>query len=154
MAQQGIYEITADDTLVINNQTIQTAADGGIFDLTRPNNLANAKVGKNGNGIIAMNRTGLVADLTTRLLMGNADDVYLLGLLNGWINNPTQFVLMTGTFTKNLGDGKGNQNQVTYTLAGGFFLKDTPMVSNPEGDTNQAVSIYSMQFLSAVRAIG
>jgi hypothetical protein len=154
MPGPGIFLITGDDTLVIDTQTIATLADGGVVDLTRPNNLATGKVGKSGNGIVAINKTGFMADIKIRVMMGNADDNFLLNLLNQWVNAPTTFILMTGTFTKNLGDGKGNSNPVTYTLAGGYFLKDTPMVSNVEGNTDQAVAVYETQWLYAIRSIG
>lgn len=154
MPSQGVYVITGDDTLIIDGQTIQTQADGNIFQLTRPNKLATGKIGKNGNGIVAANKTGLAADTQIRLLLGGADDTFLLPLLTGYINNPVGFALLTGSFVKNLGDGAGNEKQVTWNLKGGFFLQDTDGLSNPEGNTDQAVAVYHLQWLSAIRANG
>jgi hypothetical protein len=151
--QPGIFVITGDDTLIINGHKILTAADGGVFDVTRPNALATGKIGKNGNAIVAANQTGRLADMTIRLLLGNDDDKYLLGLLNNFLNFPPGFSLLTGQFTKNLGDGSGNIQHVTYNLTGGYFLKDTPMSFHVEGNTDQAVAIYPLQWLYAVRAI-
>ena len=149
----GIFVITGDDTLIINGQKILTAADGGIFDLSRPNAMAEGRIGKNGNAIVAAKQTGFLADLNLRLLLGTVADKFLLELLNTFLNFPPGFSLLTGQFTKNLGDGAGNIQHVTYNLAGGYFLKDTPMTSHTEGNTDQAIAMYPIQWLYAKRAI-
>ena len=113
-----ITSLTGDDTIQINGVTLVDFADGDTAVLDFPNALGVAKTGKDGNSIFALNNTGRQATFTLRLLRGGADDTFLLGLFNTWLNNPAGFTLLTGEFIKNIGDGQGNITQDIYQLYG------------------------------------
>lgn len=157
----GIYNITANDTLIISGmfngslvqQTFTTLSDKSTVHLEFANDLANGTVGKNGNGIIAANKKGSMSEMTLRPLMANADDNFLLAQLAQWTANPTAFVVLTGSFVKNFGDGQGNQVRKSYVLNGGFVQKHTDLTENVEGETDQAVSVYKLRWLNAVPVI-
>ena len=142
------------DTLIINGRVLQDLTDGNVGYLTFPNSVAAIKTGKNGNSLYALNTTGYQADLKLRILRGSADDKYLLGLYNSQQNNFAAFVLMQGSFVKQLGDGAGNINYDTYTCIGGIFVKPQEVMSNPEGNTEQNVTMYDIAFSNTARAIG
>ena len=64
------------------------------------------------------------------------------------------FILMTGEFIKKIGDGTGNITNDTYVMAGGIFTKQVEGKSSVEGDTEQSVSIYTLNYSNSPRAIG
>lgn len=146
--------LSGDDTIVLNGQVIQDFADQNVGDLSFPNNVANIKTGKNGNSLYALNTTGYQADLKLRIVRGSADDKFLLGLFNSQQNNFAAFVLLQGQIVKKLGDGQGNIIYDTYTCIGGIFVKAQPVISNPEGNTEQNITLYEIMFSNAPRSIG
>jgi len=157
----GIFNITAADTLTITGmfngslttQVFNTLADKSTVHVEFPNDMVTVTIGKNGNAIFAANKKGSMADMDLRPLLGNVDDVFLTGQIAQWLNAPTAFVLLTGTFVKNLGDGQGNQKKVSYILNGGVVTKNPVLTENVEGDTDQAVAMYKVRWASAVRVI-
>jgi hypothetical protein len=60
---------------------------------------------------------------------------------------------MSAELVKVIGDGKGAVTRDTYVLTGGVISKPVEAVSNVEGDIEQAMTVYSMQFAIAPRAI-
>ena len=149
----AIISSSGNDSLTLNNYIFQGLADGNVVELTFPNDIAAVKVGKNGNALFALNESGLVADMTVRVVRGSADDIYLLGLQTGQVNNFAGTVLLSGSFAKAMGDGAGNITHDTYVLGAGIFSKLTEAKSNVEGDTEQNVAIYHVKFAQAVRVI-
>jgi hypothetical protein len=68
-------------------------------------------------------------------------------------NDPPSFVLFRGQFVKRVGDGNGNITQEIYAMSGGIFTKEVDVVSNVEGETEQAVALYRLKFTNAPRSL-
>ena len=149
-----VTSLTGKDTIVINGRILNDLADADCAALTFPNDITNLKTGKDGNSLYAFNYSGRQCQLSLRVVRGSSDDRFLSGLLAIYKNDPARFVLMTGTLTKNIGDGAGNVTSDIYTLAGGAFRKETEVMENADGDINQSVSIYTIWFSNAPRSIG
>lgn len=146
--------MSGSDTILINRTLLTSLADDNVVELTYPNEIASVKTGKNGNSIYGLNTTGQQADVKVRVLRASASDIFLLNLLNSQNNNFAGFVLMTATFIKKIGDGKGNVISDTYVLSGGVFTKNVEAESNVTGESKQSVSMYTMRFSNSPRAIG
>lgn len=144
---------SGNDSLTINNYIFQGLADGNVVELNFPNDIAAVKIGKNGNALFALNQSGIMADMTMRVIRGSADDQFLLGLQTNQQNNFSGTILMQGSFVKSMGDGSGNLTSDTYVLGAGVFSKLTEAKSNVEGDTEQSVAIYHLKFAQAARVI-
>ncbi len=144
--------LTGSDTIIINTTTLTNLADGNCGNLTFPNKIANAKIGKDGNALIAQNQTGKLAELELRILRGSSDDQFLNGLLNAQVSGFTSFPLLIGEITKIIGNGQTPAATVSdsYSLSGGFFDSLVPVLVNVEGDTNQAVAIYKISWVTAL----
>jgi hypothetical protein len=149
-----IASLTGRDTVIINGIVLNDLADGDCAVLSFPNNLVTLRTGKGGNAIYAFNYSGQQCKLVLRLIRGSTNDRYLNQQMALFKNNPSAFSLMTGSLTKNVGDGAGNVSHDTYTLSGGVFEKETEVKENAEGDIEQAVAVYSLAFSNAPRSIG
>lgn len=149
-----ITSLTGKDTIKINNRILNDFADGDVATLTYPNELVKVKTGKNGNSIYAFDYSGQQCDLVLRVLRGGADDKFLNNLLSILKNDPAAFTLITGEFVKNIGDGAGGITLDTYIMSGGAFKKQVEVKENAEGDTEQAIAVYSLIFSNAPRTIG
>lgn len=147
--------LSGNDTITINNRIIADLADGNCVELTFPNDIANVKIGKNGNAIYGLNTTGQMSEAKLRIIRGSADDQFLNNLLVQQQNNFAGTVLANGQFIKKLGDGQGNITSDTYVMSGGIFSKIPEAKTNVEGETEQSVAIYTMKFANqpSVRAI-
>lgn len=145
--------LTGSDVTIINGRVFADLADGDCVNLDYPNELASVKTGKNGNVMYAFNETGRQTTVTLRVLRGSADDKFLNNLLSKMKANFSGFVLMTGEFVKKVGDGEGNVTDDTYIMSGGIFTKNVGAKNSAEGDTEQSVSIYEIQFANAPRAL-
>ncbi len=145
--------LCGNDSFVLNGRSFSDFADGDFSNLEFPNDIASLKTGKNGNTIYALNNTGKQANVTLRLIRGSADDKYMNSMLIQMRENFPSFILMNGTFIKKIGDGQGNVASDTYIMSGGIFTKQVNIKSNEESDTEQAVSIYTLSFSNAPRAI-
>lgn len=139
--------LTGQDTVQIDGRIITALADGTPFDLTFPNDFGTMKIGKNGNTIYAKNTMGLLADVALRVLIGSSDDQYLLGRMAQWYQDESLFVLMTATFVKRVGDGQGNYQSKIFQCTGGYFKRQVDTKTVAEGDTDQSVQTYHMQFI-------
>lgn len=145
--------MTGSDTLTINGEVLTDLADGDCVDLTYPNDIANAKTGKNGNTIYALNESGRQAQVVIRMIRGSDGDKFLNNLLEQQQANFAATVLMQGEFIKKLGDGTGTVGSDTYIISGGIFKKRIEAKMNVEGNTDQSIAIYTMLFSNAPRAI-
>ena len=145
--------LTGKDVIIINGRSLNDFADGDTCKLDYPNDLSVIKTGKNGNSIYAFQYSGLQCTMELRVLLGSSDDAFLNALLTTFINNPPAFVLMTGEFIKNIGDGTGNVSPTSYVLSGGTFKKNVAAVENADGNTDQAIAVYMLQFTNAPRAV-
>lgn len=146
--------MTGSDTLKINGRILNDLADGDVVALTFPNDIATVKTGKNGNSIYGLNESGKQCEVVVRVIRGSADDKFMLQILSNQQNDFASFVLMTGEFTKRVGDGAGNVKADTYITSGGVFNKPVEAKSNVEGDSEQSVAIYHLKFSNAPRVIG
>lgn len=149
-----VVALTGKDTIIINGRVLNDLVDGDCAVITFPNDLMNLKTGKNGNSIYAFNESGKQIEMDLRVVRGSSDDKFLNGILTDMKNLRASFVLMTGEFVKNIGDGAGNITQDIYQLSGGVFKKNTEVKENAEGDTEQAVAMYKLAFSNAPRTIG
>lgn len=139
------------DTLRLNNQVVSTLANEDPGKLEFPNELVMVDVDKQGNGLLAINQKGLIADLDVRLVMGGVDDQYLNSLLAQQTGGaPT---LLSGVLTKNFADQTGKVTSVQVQLNGGAFLRGVPMILSAVGNIEQTVSVYKLRFANWLRLI-
>ena len=120
--------LTGKDTIAIGSRgasprIFADLADGDTGVLDFPNNLVEAKTGKNGNTIYAFNSTGAVCTLTVRVIRGSADDKYLNAEMNRYKLEPAAYTLIDGEIVKRIGDGLGNITNDVYSLDGGVVQK-------------------------------
>jgi hypothetical protein len=149
----GSVSLVGKDTVIIKNRIFKDFGNGDTINIDFPNNLVEAKIGKNGNRIFAYNSNGEVVTVTIKLLRGSADDKFLNTEITTFKGNPPSYILMTGEFIKNIGDGAGNISGDTYTFDGGIVQKYPSVKENTEGDTEQALSIYQLIFTNTSRSI-
>lgn len=145
--------LTGNDTLIIDGFNLIDLADADNGVLTHPNELMTVKTGKNGNTLYAYNATGQQGELVVRVIRGSASDRFLNQRMKQMQADPASFVLMRGTFIKRAGNGLGLTTNDTYVLIGGVFFKKVDAKSNAEGDTEQAVAVYSIRWGNVLRAI-
>ena len=146
------YALTGHDTIILNDIPLKDFADGDIGSLEISNDLFSMQTGKNGNTIFAYDEAGRNATLTLRILMSSNDDKRLNGLVpkhEGFEST----ILINGSVVKMIGDGAGNISYNTYLLKGGMIQRKPNMSSNVNGETNQAVVEYVIQFADAERSI-
>lgn len=149
----NVVTLTGLDTQQVNGRTLVDLAGKECGKLTFPNGIAKTEKGKNGNSIISFVQSGLIADYVVRILAGSDDDKFFNQLLNQWINNPPAFVLLTGLFVKKVGDGAGNTKNVQYVQSSGIISKLPEMMSDQEGNPDQGVSEWHIQFMNNIRVI-
>lgn len=145
--------LTGNDTAIIDGRILNDLADGDTVSLDFPNNLVEAKVGKNGNTLYAFNSTGRTVTATIRVIRGSADDKYLNGRQVEYIRDSAAFVLLEGEFIKRAGDGAGNVVNDIYRLRGGVVQKLPNTKESVEGDTEQSVTIWQILFANTDRVI-
>lgn len=150
---KGITAVAGTDVLILSGGVgvISGYADGDAIKFEPQGPIAQMKVSKDGNSIYAMQYTGIVAKLTLRLVRACFDDTNLNALLQQWISSPASFTLLTGSYIKSVGDGKGNITSEVYQLAGGVFEMIPGGHSNMEGSTEQSVTVYSFLFRNDAR---
>lgn len=149
----GSVSLTGRDVIVLDGRVLHDTADGDFVTLEFENDIANAKVSKDGNTIFALNQTGNLVKATIRVLLGSADDVVLNSRFQQLKNDFSGFTLLAGSFTKRVGDGAGNVKNVVYNLANGIFKRMPNVKSNAEGDTEQSVASYEILFYNQSRAV-
>ena len=145
--------LTGQDVAVISGRVLHDVADGDFVTLEFDTDLANMKVSKDGNTIYALNQTGRLVKVTLRLLLGSSDDIALNSWMQAMLTDFSGFTLLTGSFTKRVGDGQGNVKNVVYTLANGIFRRLVPTKSSAEGDVEQSVAVYELSFLNQSKTI-
>jgi len=150
--------LTGGDTISIGSRggaprILVDVADGDTGVLDFPNNLVEAKVGKNGNTIFAYNSTGATGTITVRVLRGSADDKFLNGEMNRYKLDPSAYTLLDGEVIKRIGDGLGNITNDVYIMSGGIIQKMPAAKENVEGDTEQAVVTWQIIFANSDRGL-
>lgn len=149
----SVLRLTGADSITINGRLITDLPHAEVAKLTYAADLVTVKTGKNGNAIFAKNETGNQATLELKLLRGGVDDKTLNQQIALYNTNSAAYVLLNGELTKVLGDGLGNLTSDTYILTGGVITKRIEAVVNVEGDVEQAIALYTMQFALAPRSI-
>lgn len=145
--------LTGEDTIQIDSRVLRDLADQDAVKLEFPNDLANVKASKNGNTIFAFNETGRLVECTVRVLLGSSDDKYLNSRLQEMKNGFSDFILVTGSFSKRVGDGQGNITTAVYQCAAGVFKKQVAAKTSAEGDVEQSVSEYMITFGNGAKSI-
>ena len=141
------------DTVQIDDRILGDLATQDPATLEYPNDMATVKQGKNGNVIYALNNMGFLAELKLRVLLGGADDKFLNSRMIEERASFSDFILLTGVFTKRVGDGKGGINQVVYQCSGGVIKRQPNAKTSAEGDAEQSVVEYTVTFGDASRSI-
>jgi len=154
----GGVSLTGNDTMALGAvgvalRIFNDFGDGDTVNLEFPNNLVEAKTGKNGNTIYAFNATGQVVNATVRVLRGSPDDKFLNAELNLYLADPAAYPLLAGEFIKRIGDGTGAVANDVYKIGGGIVQKFPTVKENVEGDTEQSISIYLILFANTERSI-
>lgn len=147
------YALTGNDTLTIDNRVFKDFADGATISITFPNEKTGETTGKNSNTIFATNEQGKNVNVELRILAGSSDDIYLNGRSIDQDRDLPTFVLLTGTFSKRIGDGQGNVHYINYSLKGGVFKNGIDGNENLQGETEQGIAIYRLFFAEGERAI-
>lgn len=145
--------LTGQDTINVGGVVLSDFADEDVGVLQFPDSLANVKVGKNGNAIVAANAMGSRGQLSIRLLRGSDDDKYLNGVIQDFRADPASFVMLNGQVVKRVGDGVGNIANDTYVLSAGVPSKIPGATSNTSGNTDQSVVVYEFEFGAVDRGI-
>lgn len=139
------FVLTGDDSLIIDDIDINKDfpnGDTAVIDFQ--NNLAGMATGKDLNTVFAKDESGNNFRMTIRVLRNSKSDIYLNGKQILQTEDFPAFVLLTGSFSKRLGDGLGKVTYDGYTLNGMIFEKKVPAKANLNGDTEQGVSTYVM----------
>jgi hypothetical protein len=145
--------LVGQDTIKINERILADFGHGEIGKISFSADLVTVKTGKNGNTIYASNTSGEQATLVIKILRGSADDKQLNTWMVSQKSDLPKWVLMNAELVKNLGDGEGAAISDTYVLTGGVFTKNLETTSNVEGDVEQGIVTYTMQFATAPRSI-
>lgn len=136
--------LTGADVAVVNGRVLNDVADGDWLKMEFDNQIAAAKVSKDGNLIFAQNFMGYLSKITARLLVGSDDEQFFNSLYNQQTQDFSSFTLLTGSFTKRVGDGQGDVTSVIYQFSGGVISKIPMIKTSAEGDTEQSVAVWEM----------
>lgn len=145
--------LTGADTIKLNQRLLTDFPDGDVAKLTYEADNVTMAVGKNGNTIIVANESGRKAKLELRVMRGSKDDEYLNSQQTLQNTNLPATVLASGLIAKTIGDGSGNLTFDQYSLVAGVFTKIPEVTSNVQGEKEQAVTVYMMEFSGAVRSL-
>lgn len=149
----AIFALTGNDDLFINDVPINDLTDNSTVTITFPNEKVGISTGKNGNTVFSTNEQGRNAQMELRVLAGSASDSFLNGLSIQMERDLPATTLLNGSFSKRVGDGKGNVKRINYTLLGGVIRQNIDAQENLTGDTEQGTALYRLTFASAQRAI-
>ncbi len=149
----GAVSLTGSDGIQIDDRVLANLANGDAVTVEYPNDFGVVKTSKNGNTIYAFNESGRQVEVTVRVLIGSPDDKFLNSRWQELKNDESGFILLTGVFTKRVGDGKGNISTVVYQMAGGVFKKQPSAKTSAEGDVDQSVAVYTITFGNGDRSI-
>lgn len=149
-----VVAMTGNATIKINGRVLNNLANGDCLKVTTPNDIMAVKTGKNQNSLFALNAPGNQGEVEIRLVRGSDDDKFMQSLYGSMVIDPPSFVLMVGEFTQRLGDGTGDITNDVYSCTGGVFKKRPEMMENVEGETEQAVTLWTLLFSVVTRSIG
>ncbi len=142
----AIESLAGNDSLILDGELILDGADNDCITLEFPNDVAIITRGKNGNSLFTKNEQGKIANITLRVILNGDTDKYLINKLSQYSNDPTSFSLITGTFTKRTGDGKGNLTKKVFDLSGGVVVRNAGTVESTVGNVEAIVSVWNLSF--------
>lgn len=148
-----MFALTGSDSITINLRPLSCLADDDVSSISFPNEICTVATGKNRNTVYALNESGNNAEMTLRVIMNSSDDKFLNGLLATQQADLPSFTLLTGSFTKRVGDGNGHISYNTFPLQGGVFTKLPDVKDNVNGDKEQAIITYNLKFALAPRVL-
>lgn len=146
--------LTGNDTIIIGGQLITTFATGVVAEITFSDDLVKVTRGKNGNTVYALNNQGFQSQVKLKVLLGKSDDVFLNAQMVAMKQNFAGYTLLNGVFIKNVGDGSGNIVPITYIMSGGVPMKIPSAQSVAEGDPNQSLVEWALDYANNDRQIG
>lgn len=149
----GSLSLVGNDTIKIGDRLLADFGPGEVAKISYATELATVKTGKNGNTIFVQNASGFQASLEVKVIRGSSDDKALQTFLTSYRSDPVLYVVQNAELVKKLGDGAGKVTADTYVLTGGIPTKQVEAVVNVEGDTEQAISVYTWVFATSDRAI-
>lgn len=137
--------LTDSTTLILNDRSITTFAEGDFLTLTPPN-AASAHVNSASGGVSISERFDKdVKDLVVRVQKFGPDDVFFLGLING------DGVTVINGSCKQSYTSDGSAGVESYTLeAGSITTQPTETKNNQDGN---AMMEYTMRFRTAKRSL-
>lgn len=146
------FSLNGNDTITIAGVLITKFFDKDYGLASIPNELANMKIGKNGNAVVTFIPGGQMAELTLRILLASSDDLFMNSLQRSFINNPPGFILLNGQLVKQSGDGQGNIRNIVYGFEGGVPSHIPEARSNADGDEEQGVAVWKFKFARVSRS--
>jgi hypothetical protein len=149
----GTLSLAGSDTITIGGRLLADFGSGEVAKISYATELATVKTGKNGNTIFVQNASGFQASMEVKVIRGSADDKFLQSFLTAYRSDPVIYSVQNAELVKKLGDGAGKVTADTYVLTGGIPTKQVEAVVNVEGDTEQAISVYTWVFATSDRAI-
>ena len=150
------------DTITVGGRLIKNLCSGEVGKDTYQNDLGTVKTGKNGSAIFIKNETGYQATIEVHVIRGSEDDIALDTYIKNYLESPDKFVLLSAVVAKPFGTGAGEVQGSTggtgktdkLTLNNGIPTKNVDVVVNLDGDSEQAISVYTYVFASTTRSIG
>ena len=149
-----VVSLTGSDVIKLDGRIFNDVADGDVAHIVFPNDLAVMKPGKNGNTLVSFKNDGRLVEMTIRIMLGSSDDRYLNQRFAIFKQDPARFSMISGEFTKNVGDGQGNVRAVTYVLTAGVPTKPPEALENADGNTDQSMALWTLRFANGDRTIG
>jgi hypothetical protein len=149
----GATTLIGHGVFILDGTILTDVADGDYFTMVFDADLMNMKVSKDGNAIYAINETGNIAKCTYRIQLGSGTDSGLNSKLQAMKADPAGFALMAGSYSVRVGDGMGKTKDVVYQVSNGIFKRWPSAKVNSEGDTEQAVAVWTIDFLNQSRSI-
>ena len=138
--------ISGKDSLQLDTRIFSDFADGQAIKVAFSNEKAKVKRGKNGNVIFGKDESGEQGELEVRVLIGSTDHKWLQSRMTEQDLDFSAFILLTGVFSKRVGDGKGNLSTIVYQCSGGVFSKNVDAMSSADGEPDQSVAMFKIVF--------
>lgn len=148
---------TGQDTLQVTDFrgefTLSDFANGGVAELSAPNELATVTTGYNGNGLGAHNEPGRQRQLTLRLVKASQDDKRINETFELWKKRDMRFKPLKMSFTKNITHSDGNVTHDTVECYFGLPTGVPTQSIDTTGNVEQVVSVYTLAFADYKRIV-
>lgn len=149
----SIYALQGSDTIIIKNRTFTAFANqGDICTIAFAEDSTKVYASKNGNAAFVNNAAGQLVNVELHILVGSDDDKFLNSEYLAAFQNPG-YILLNGTFVKNVGDGQGNISYIKFALTAGKIMKNIDAKENVSGENEQVIAMYKFTFANGIRTI-